>query len=216
MACGRRKGRYYILCFDEFHQALKGCNDQYNGCAGVAEIAMEEPPIRDVMQFLRDLMKRQKEEGAARIEMYQQVGRAIVTLSEIEEALAEVYVFLSAANPEKKSAKKFYKQDSIREKVKLVDAAVDASTRVKRKELWKPLSSRIVSQNMVRNEAAHASVEFHVERASGKWRIAIGTQARKPRKRKDYYIDDVKAAADELHDIWVGIRQFLQRQAYDE
>jgi len=76
-------------------------------------------PGKIVSQFFRDLAKRQKEEGEARDQMYQEVGRAIITLSEVEQALAEIFVVLSAPRSEKESAKIFYKARDIPAKIDL-------------------------------------------------------------------------------------------------
>jgi hypothetical protein len=168
-------------------------------------------PAESIAQFFRDLIERDRQEKFDRSEMYLQVGRAIVALSEVEEILAEIFVFLSAPMPEARSAKMFYSVQNIAHKIELVDWAMMHSPSAKDKERWRKLSSRVVKQKMVRNTAAHASVQFQREKESKKWRISIGTQARDPRAKRDLAIADVKAAADDLHDIWIEMRRFLMR-----
>lgn len=167
--------------------------------------------VSDGIQFLRDLAKRQKEEGQARVQMYQEVGRVVVTLSEVEELLAEIYVLLSAPIPDEVSVKRFRKSGSIPRKLELVDEAVDRSSLVKHKDRWKALSGRVLEQKAARNLAAHASIEFHTMEGEEGFKVAIGTQLRHIEPREELYLSDVKASADALHEVHYKMFAFLKR-----
>lgn len=146
--------------------------------------------------------------------MYLQVGRAIVTLSEIKEYLAEMFVLLSKPMSEAQAAKMFYEVQNIAHKIKLLDYAVMRSSWKDGHAKWAKLSARISKQKFVRNVAAHASLEFKQDKENKGWRISLGTQARDNEHRKtDFEIQDVKAAADELVDIHSSIRKLLMQFA---
>jgi hypothetical protein len=160
---------------------------------------------------LRRIAKIQEEQERDRTEMFLQVGRAIVTLSEIEEYMAEIFMVLSEPMSNRDSAAIFYEVQNLSHKLKLVGYAVTKRCWPDGQKRWPELSGRILAQKFVRNVAAHASLEFKQQKGEAKtWRVMLGTQAMdKTHKKSEFEIEDMKKAADELQGIQAAVKSFL-------
>jgi hypothetical protein len=142
-------------------------------------------------------------------EMYLEVGRAIVSLSIIEEYMAAAFVVLSRPMSEKQAGARFYNSQSINDKLKLLGGAVVKSDWSAGKQKWPPLSAKISSQKWVRNEAAHSSLGFRYEKAARKWHIKLQRQEFDKKKSPGFEISDVRSAAMDLEELSRIMQKFL-------
>ena len=149
-------------------------------------------------------------------DMYLEVGRAIVSLSVIEEFMAAAFVALSKPMAEDQAGAMFYECQNITHKLKLLDYAVMKSEWAAGKEKWPSLSAKIAKQIWMRNDAAHSSLGFRYEKNAKKWHIKLQRQEfDRKKKEKDLEIADVQASAIELQELCGVMRKFVvQTLAY--
>ena len=121
---------------------------------------------RTISALLRQIARDQEEAEKGRREMFLEVGRAIVTLSDIEAFLAELFIYLSDPVSPEQSARTFYGIQNFSQRLELTGYAVVRSLSRENQERWRILSDRIAKQKFIRNVAAHAPNAFH----SGKGR----------------------------------------------
>jgi hypothetical protein len=164
----------------------------------------------EASNFVADMTRRFKQEMEDRSEMHLQVGRAIVTLSEIEGFLAAFFALFSLPMKEEETAGMFYAAQNFNQRLELVDYAVDRSPEIELKKEWATLSARIRQQKFVRNITAHASIEYTQRKDAGST-IVIAQSKGGDSKRKELTINDVRKAADELADIYRQLRMYLNK-----
>lgn len=178
---------------------------------------MAEEPINVIKgehytgdDFFEMMKRRFKEELEDRGEMYLQVGRTIVALSDIEQYLVSFFALFSLPIPEEESERIFYRSQNFNRKLELVDYAVLRSSEAELRDPWNKLSERVKQQKVVRNIAAHASIYFRQERGARRSRAVISASSRDGGgKSRELGIPDVKSAADELEAITRDFRMFL-------
>jgi hypothetical protein len=178
---------------------------------------MAEPPINVIKgehytgnDFFEMMKRRFREEQQDRNEMHLQVGRTIVSLSDIEQYLESFFALFSLPMQEEESRRIFYGTRNFSQKLELVDYAVFRSGEKELHDPWNKLSERIKQQKVVRNLAAHASVYFKQERGTPRSRAVISASSHGGSgKSKELGIPDVKRAADELEAIKHDLIKFL-------
>lgn len=153
-----------------------------------------------ISAVFRDFFQSLEESEKDKSKIYREVGRAIVSLSVIEESMAGIFVVLSKPMTESEAGAMFYESQSIPHKLKLVDYALmrtDWSFGIKH---WPGLKARIAKQKFIRNDAAHSSLSFKYEKEVRKWFITLRRQEF-DKKKGELNILDIQAAATDLEDI---------------
>jgi hypothetical protein len=157
-----------------------------------------------------DLISPRQINSDNRDELYWQVGRALVSLSELEQYLAEVFIYLNGAIPEEHSAKLFYGAEGFADKVRLIDIAVLKECSEGARTGWAHISRQITRHRFLRNIAAHSSVRFIQEETPDR-RISLVNQARNKwssSKKRSLEIQDFGKTLNQLDLIVRSVRRF--------
>lgn len=133
----------------------------------------------------------------------------IVTLSEIENLMAMAFICVSQRMTVEESAKLFYSYHGFDQRFKLVGYAIAQNDWGGELESWETLSKRVQEQRVVRNLAAHQSVEFRDDKANGK-RMAVLASPTFGKQRKEVDTIDLKKAADVLGGIEADMHAFVE------
>ena len=161
--------------------------------------------------FFAMMEQRFQEELEDRREMHLHVGRTIVALSDIERYLAAIFSMFGLPLDEEQSEKMFYAAGSFTRRLELVDYAARRSPEKELHAPWEALSQRIKRQKLVRNIAAHASLEFRQQKGGARAKAIISGKSRGGGKEQELGIDDVTKAADELEVIRGDLMKYFTK-----
>lgn len=164
---------------------------------------MAENPFR---QAINQVARNQKD--TAKDEIYREVGRTIVMLSNIEQLMAMVFMIVSNKMTSKEAAEHFYNLNSFDQRFKLVEYAIAHNDWGGELELWQKFSGRIAKNKKLRNSIAHWRL-FVQETTDGKVDLSLMPQHMSPKKGK-LNLNDLKRTADDLeklhHELWMFIK----------
>jgi hypothetical protein len=146
----------------------------------------------------------------SRNELFKQVGRIIVTLSEIENLMATAFFCVSQGMTIEESKKLFYSYRGFDQRFKLVGYAIAQNDWGGEIEAWNALAKKVESQRFVRNFAAHNQVSFKEDKKKGK-RIASLATSEFKKDRTEIDVIDLKKAADTLEKIEAEIHLFVEQ-----
>ena len=143
-------------------------------------------------------------------ELFKQVGRAIVTLSNIENLMAMAFISVTQGMKAAEAAELFYSYQTLDQKFKLVGYAIQQNDLGDEYDAWQTLSRRLQGQRFVRNLVAHQGMTFKQTAGGGRRKIVLSAPwFRKKKSGKELEIPDVKAAADELEAIHAAMWEFI-------
>jgi hypothetical protein len=170
-----------------------------------------------VSNKLREFVQHFEQQQREKDEMYRQIGRAIVSLSVVEELMAAAFVALSAPMVEDQAGAKFYETQNITHKLKLLDYAIMKTEWFEGKKKWPSLSAKIAKQKWIRNAAAHSSLGFRFERDAKKWHVKLTGQEFDRKRDSTLEIAVIQSAASELEALSRLMQKFLvQTLAYSD
>lgn len=146
----------------------------------------------------------------SRNELFKQVGRVIVTLSEIENLMATAFLCVSQHMTLVESTDLFYSFRGFDQRLRLVGYAIAQNDWGGELEAWNALSKRIEDQRIVRNLAAHNGLSFKEDKKAGK-RIATLSSVSFKKKKSEIDLVDLKKAADALEAIEADMHVFVEQ-----
>jgi len=164
---------------------------------------MTENPFR---QAVNKIARDQKD--SAKAEVYREVGRTIIMLSNIEQLMVMVFMIVSNKITSKEAAEHFYSLNSFEQRFKLVEYAIAHNDWGGELELWKKFSGRIAKNKRLRNSMAHWRL-FVQETADGKIDLFLMPQHMSAKKGKlDFH--DLKRTADDLEKLHSELWAFIK------
>lgn len=146
----------------------------------------------------------------SRNELFKQVGRVIVTLSEIENLMATAFLCVSQRMTFEESTELFYSFRGFDQRFKLVGYAIAQNDWGGELAAWNALSKRVEGQRVVRNLAAHNGLSFKEDKKGGK-RIATLTSSSFNKKKSEIDLIDLKKSADSLESIEADMHLFVEQ-----
>jgi hypothetical protein len=158
--------------------------------------------------LVRALMPPDPEEREKR-ELHEQVGRAIVELSNAEDLLAVIFCVLSIPVLVDRSKKTFASQGSFEKKLDLVDFLVRMANHPKEKELWFELHAELNNHRGVRNLVAHQRRFTQRSPDSPEVEVSL-TPLFYKKESKGLRTSEIKATADELEKINRRLWSFIK------
>jgi hypothetical protein len=152
------------------------------------------------------------EEQRDKDELFKQVGRAIVTLSNIENLTAMAFATVSQGMTLEEACALFDSYQSFDQKFRLVGYAIRQNDWGNEFTAWEALSKRLQGQKFVRNLAAHQRMQFKQAEKNGRQKVVLTKHwyKKKVHSSKDLEIVDVKAAADTLETIHEEMWDFIK------
>ena len=169
-------------------------------------VAVDERELDAKLKHLEGL---EQQNDAA--ELYKQVGRVVVTLSNIENLMAMVFVIVSHNLTTEEASAIFDSYQSFDQKFKLVGYAIQQNDLGNEHEEWEKLSKRLQGQKLVRNLVAHQRMQFK-QTDGGKHKPVLTAHWFKKtgRRKRDLETLNVKAAGDELEAIHADMWEFIR------
>lgn len=167
------------------------------------------PYERKLDEMLKHLEHLEEQED--KNELFRQVGRAIVTLSNIENLMAMAFISVTQGMTAAEAGEFFYGQQTFEQKFKLVGYAIQQNDWGDEFAAWEVLSKRLQEQKLVRNLVAHQGMHFKQSGSSGKRKVILTAPWFKKKGRgKELELLDVKTAADKLESIHAEMWEFIK------
>jgi hypothetical protein len=151
------------------------------------------------------------EEEAAKGELFKEVGRAIVMLSNIEELLAVVFMIVSNKISQSEAANLFYGFNTFEQRFRLVGYAVAHNDWGGELEAWNRFSHRLSEKKSVRNLLAHQGLLMKKPTDGGSLSLSL-TPPRYMSGRKGRMLElkEIKRAADDLEELHKELWSFIR------
>lgn len=159
----------------------------------------------DVLRGIHDPTDRR-----TRNELFKQVGRIVVTLSEIENLMAAAFFCVSQGMTIDEAKALFYSYRGFEQQFKLVGYAIAQNDWGGELDTWNKLARRLENQRFVRNFAAHNQLSFREDKKSGKRIATLATSEFKSGVRKEIDAIDLRKAADGLSEIEADLHLFVE------
>lgn len=140
-------------------------------------------------------------------ELYEQVGRAIVKLSDIEMLLAMVFVIITPRKPEDAAAI-FYEQQSLERRLSLVDFMAKGELTDKEMVTWQGINSEIRTHKGLRNLIAHQRMFVGQPNHVGEVQVSLVPPWLK-KGGKELNISEIRRTADALNKIHGDLWKFI-------
>jgi hypothetical protein len=144
-------------------------------------------------------------------QVFEEVGRAIVHLSDIENLLASIFhslVLLKAPSP---SMEIFYDQGGFEKKMKLVDYIFHLEGSKEELERWKKIAAELEEHRAARNLIAHYGMYIDSPDRDGRVDVVLHPpwlKGRPDRKGKYLRLAEVRATASALDKIRADLAKF--------
>jgi hypothetical protein len=143
----------------------------------------------------------------AKNEIYTEVGRVIVTLSNIELLMAMAFRIVSNKITAREADEFFYSLSTFEKRFRLVEYAIAHNDWGGELEHWNKFSGRIAKNKRVRNSIAHWRL-FVQETADGNVNLSLMPQQMRAKKGK-LNLSDLKRTADDLEKLHGELWAFI-------
>lgn len=146
-----------------------------------------------------------------RRQVFEEVGRAIVHLSDIENLLASIFHSLVRPKAPSPSMKIFYDQGGFEKKMKLVDYIFHLEGSKEELERWKNIAAKLEEHRVVRNLIAHYGMYIDSADRDGRVDVVLHPpwlKGRPDRKRTYLRLAEVRATASALDKIRADLEKF--------
>jgi hypothetical protein len=146
-----------------------------------------------------------------RREVFEEVGRTIVHLSDIENLLASIFHSLVLPKAPSPSMDMFYDQGTFEKKMKLVDFIFHLEGSKEELERWKKIAAQLDTHRSARNLIAHYGMYVDSPDRNGSVDVLLHSPWLKgrPDKRKTYIrLAEIRATASALNKIRAELVKF--------
>jgi hypothetical protein len=144
--------------------------------------------------------------------LYEQVGRAIVHLSDIDDLLALAFSILSTSVDIKVTADLYYGQNSLDKKLKLVNHMILHWNKPIEMKVWGRILSKINTHRGVRNLIAHQGLSVTSSSDSPNVDVSLRPPWLKTSSRgKNLGMSEIKKTADALEKIQEELWDFVKK-----
>jgi hypothetical protein len=143
-------------------------------------------------------------------DLYKEVGRAIIKLSDIENLMTMMFVILSTPVFPDGASELFHEQNSFERKMKLLNFLVLKENRPKEVAAWAAIYQKLHTHKGVRNLIAHQGMFRYPPDDAGRRQVSLRPPwLKKGGRGKELDAKTIKATADALtgvsRDLWALI-----------